>query len=192
MTQRGSELWRMRYVWHQVGTSSHVILTSPRGKHTVSGLKKRLMAKEKPKLKCVPGGCCSEPLYTVNPSEPIRTWDELLNFYKNCEPSLWGHRWIFRAQEDSTWCLTSSLERAIYRQHEYFSEDGRRSLEDARKWEKRLLPVSAYCSHVSLSTARQDQLDGVACSIAPSRRPNEALGLDLLILDRDFLRDCKG
>ena len=97
------------------------------------------MAKEEPKLKCVPGECCSEPLYAVKPSEPISTWDELLSFYKNCEPSLWGNRWIFRAQEDSTWCLTSSLERAIYRQHGYFLKDGRRSLEDARKWEKRLL-----------------------------------------------------
>lgn len=142
--------------------------------------------------KVADGWHCSEPLYTVKPSEPISTWDELLRFDKDCEPSLWKKRWIFRAQEDSTWCLTSSLERAIYRQHGYFLKDGRKSLEDAQKWKSRLLRQFQRIAPMFLSTARQEQLDGMACAIAPSWRPNEALGLNLLILDRCFLRNCKG
>lgn len=98
------------------------------------------MAKEEPELRCLPGECCNESLYAVKPAKPISTWEELVNFYKNCEASIWKKRWIFRGHEDSTWCLMSSLERAIYRQHGFVLEgDGRNSIEEARKWELRLL-----------------------------------------------------
>lgn len=67
---------------------------------------------------CVNGKCCSESYYEMKPEpgKTIDSWDALLNFYRSSERSPWKKRWIFRGHKDSSWCLETTLERAIRRQ----------------------------------------------------------------------------
>lgn len=66
---------------------------------------------------CVEGKCCSESYYEVkpHPGKAIDSWDDLYSFYRDAE-ARWNKRWIFRGHGDISWCLESSLERAIRRQ----------------------------------------------------------------------------
>jgi len=67
---------------------------------------------------CVKGKCCSESYYEVKPEpgKTIDSWDALLTFYRDSELRHWKKRWIFRGHRDISWCLETSLERAIRRQ----------------------------------------------------------------------------
>lgn len=84
---------------------------------------------------CIPGNCCSEKYYEIKPEhgKPIKTWNELLKFYRKSEKDSWGRRWVFRGHKDGTWCLETSLERAIRRQLE--TPFGKAALQ----WEHKLL-----------------------------------------------------
>jgi len=76
------------------------------------------MVKSASQPRCIPGKCCSESYYEVKPEpgKTIDSWDAILNFYRSSERSLWKKRWIFRGHTDTSWCLETSLERAIRRQ----------------------------------------------------------------------------
>ena len=84
---------------------------------------------------CSSGNCCSEIFYQVKPEEGkyISSWNDILNFYQSTEQELWRRRWIFRGQEDASWCLETSLERAIRRQLALPLD------EEALRWEHKLL-----------------------------------------------------
>jgi hypothetical protein len=58
-----------------------------------------------------------EQYYELKPGngKAIESWSELIQLYMGSETH-WGRRWIFRGEEDCSWSLETTLERAIRRQ----------------------------------------------------------------------------
>ncbi len=83
---------------------------------------------------CKPGKCCSESWYLIKPEagEKIDSWDGILKFYANSEQGPWRKRWIFRGHNDVSWCLETTLERAVRRQLKTSLK------EEAERWEHKL------------------------------------------------------
>ena len=93
------------------------------------------MAEHKCTPVCSPGNCCSESCYITKPDsgEKLDTWGDILKFYRDSEKGPWQKRWAFRGQADVSWCLETTLERAVRRQLE------RNLKEEGRRWEYKLL-----------------------------------------------------
>jgi hypothetical protein len=64
--------------------------------------------------------------------EKIDSWDGILEFYRKSEQGQWRKRWVFRGHKDASWCLETTLERAVRKQL------GTSLKEEAERWEHKL------------------------------------------------------
>lgn len=77
---------------------------------------------------CENGKCCGRDLYD---EITVKTWDALRDLYYSDQWTERRKRWVFRGQESSTWCLTTTLERTLRNRFGY-------PLAEGRQWENRL------------------------------------------------------
>jgi len=99
---------------------------------------------------CVKGKCCSENLYR---EERVSSWKDLVELYNKIQDG--EKRWVFRGQENSTWCLTTSLER-LFRKR--FDDP----LQQAWRWERLLLRQFARAGARFFSSRPESPMEWLA------------------------------